>query len=993
MLHYNYTITRTWRATDVAGNYSECDQIITVHDITKPVITCPAPVTVNCQDNHTSASTGVATATDNCAGTTNIAITQSDVSTQVADINSAGHYNYTITRTWRATDVAGNYSECDQIIKVQDITKPVIITTPSNVLTNNDAGICGAVVSFAATASDNCGPVAITYSKNPGTVFPVGTTSVTVTATDVSGNVLTATFEVTVTDNEKPTIITVNKIQSNDVGDCGAFVSVPVPVTGDNCQVATLVNNYNSTSNASGHYPVGTTTINWTVTDIHGNINTATQTVIVNDTEKPIVKAPGAYSVPSDPGLCGATIASIGTPVTSDNCGVASITNNHPSTFYPVGTTIVIWTVTDIHGNVTDTATQRIRVIDNELPKITVNNISVNSDLNVCGATIQPATPVTSDNCGVATVVSDHPSTFYPVGTTLVTWTVTDIHGLHASVVQTIIVVDRQAPNAITKNITVNLDGAGKVTIAAADVNNGSNDACGIRSMTVSPSMFSCSNIGNNTVTLTVTDVNGNVSYKTAVVTVQDKLGPVPTLTTLPTVTGQCSARILLANNWGWWYSGDDDDDDDDSYFGYYLMNIPTATDNCSGLIRGTTTDPLNYYVQGTYTIHWKFTDSYGNTTIQEQTVIVKDNQAPRPWLTSLPTVTGQCSVDLSNGYDGDDDDYEEDHDCDHEGDNDHDHWNKHHSAAPWAWDNCAGWIRGTTTDPLTYATQGTYIIHWKFDDGHGNITIQNQTVIVKDVTAPKAIVKNLPTISGQCSVTVTTIPTAKDDCIGIVNGTTTSPLTYSAQGTYTIVWKYTDGRGNTSTQNQTVVVDDDNTAPVPQVTSLPTITGECSATVTTVPKANDNCKGIISGTTTDALTYSREGTYTIHWTYNDGNGNTSTQNQTVVINDVTAPVPQVTTLPTITAECSATVSAPKANDNCAGVITGTTGDAVTYSKQGTYTIHWTYNDGNGNTSTQNQTVIIKDVTAPVITVPANTTISCSSQFEYIHHRNSYCNR
>ncbi len=103
--YYNYVITRTWRATDVTGNYSECVQTITVQDITKPVITCPSSVTVNCQDNNTSGATGVATGTDNCGPVT---ITETQTSTQNANPNNVGYYNYVITRTWRATDVTGN---------------------------------------------------------------------------------------------------------------------------------------------------------------------------------------------------------------------------------------------------------------------------------------------------------------------------------------------------------------------------------------------------------------------------------------------------------------------------------------------------------------------------------------------------------------------------------------------------------------------------------------------------------------------------------------------------------------------------------------------------------------------------------------------------------------------------------------------------------------------------------------------------------------------
>ena len=132
--HYNYTITRTWKATDVAGNLSTCDQTITVQDVTAPVITCPANTTVNCDANHSSTSTGVATATDNCDPSP--VITQSDVSTQTAA--GIGHYNYTITRTWKATDVAGNSSTCDQTITVQDVTAPVI-SCPANTTVSCDA--------------------------------------------------------------------------------------------------------------------------------------------------------------------------------------------------------------------------------------------------------------------------------------------------------------------------------------------------------------------------------------------------------------------------------------------------------------------------------------------------------------------------------------------------------------------------------------------------------------------------------------------------------------------------------------------------------------------------------------------------------------------------------------------------------------------------------------------------------------------------------------
>jgi len=111
-----------------------------------------------------------------------------------------------------------------------------------------------------------------------------------------------------------------------------------------------------------------------------------------------------------------------------------------------------------------------------------------------------------------------------------------------------------------------------------------------------------------------------------------------------------------------------------------------------------------------------------------------------------------------------------------------------------------------------------------------------------------------------------------------------------------------------------------DITMPVPDETTLPTVTGECAATVTETPTATDNCSGAITGTTADALTYTEQGISTITWTYDDGNGNTSEQTQNVVIEDTTAPVPDETSLPDVTAECEiTTLTTPTATDNCAG--------------------------------------------------------------------------
>ncbi len=110
-------------------------------------------------------------------------------------------------------------------------------------------------------------------------------------------------------------------------------------------------------------------------------------------------------------------------------------------------------------------------------------------------------------------------------------------------------------------------------------------------------------------------------------------------------------------------------------------------------------------------------------------------------------------------------------------------------------------------------------------------------------------------------------------------------------------------------------------------------------------------------------------GANSVSVTADDGNGGTCSTDITVNVVDNTAPVPDLATLPDATGECSVMLSAPMATDNCAGSIAATTSDPMTYTAQGTFVVTWTYDDGNGNSSQQVQSVIVDDVTAPVISL------------------------
>src|SRR5690606_41134817 len=99
----------------------------------------------------------------------------------------------------------------------------------------------------------------------------------------------------------------------------------------------------------------------------------------------------------------------------------------------------------------------------------------------------------------------------------------------------------------------------------------------------------------------------------------------------------------------------------------------------------------------------------------------------------------------------------------------------------------------------------------------------------------------------------------------------------------------------------------------------------------------------IIEATTNDPLSYTEQGEFSIAWIFDDGDENVVTSTQNVIIKDNTAP--EAITLAAVTGDCEATVVAPTTTDNCAGTITATTEDALTYTEQGEYVVTWTLVD------------------------------------------------
>jgi large repetitive protein len=346
------TTVVTVTAKDDCGNTRSATFTVTVSDTEAPKLTgVPADATVECTSVPAAANV---TATDNCPNVGAVQYTEVK-----ANGNCAG--NYTLTRTWTVTDAHNNTTSATQTITVQD-TKAPVLTAPANITVSNDAGQCGAKVSYAGTAADDCSNAHITYSHQPGSFFAKGTTTVTVTATDDCGNASSATFTVTVNDTENPVITCVsNQVRNTDAGKC-SYATVGSefdPSFGDNCPGSTVTNNYNNSSSLAGAiFQKGTTTVTWTVTDASGNTATCSSDVSVEDHENPTIVCVSNQSKVVDNAGCSYLVKGSEFDATfADNCPGSTVTNNYNNSSslagvsFPKGTTTVTWTVTDASGN------------------------------------------------------------------------------------------------------------------------------------------------------------------------------------------------------------------------------------------------------------------------------------------------------------------------------------------------------------------------------------------------------------------------------------------------------------------------------------------------------------------------------------------------------------------------------------------------------------------------------------------------------------------
>jgi gliding motility-associated-like protein len=927
----SYTLVRRWIAVDNCGNTTSAQQIITVQDLTPPVFTfVPPNATVNCE---AIPSLGSPIATDNCDNS--VTITFAGVTQTSGSCASGG----TVTRRWIAADNCGNTAVAEQMLTVQDTTRPVFVFVPANTTVSCD----NIPAPGLPQATDNCAnDVEINYNGETRTNGPCDDTYTLRrrwTATDLCGNTRTAEQVITVRDLTPPAF---TFVPADATVSCDAVPNPGQPSASDNCDASVNIV-YNGETRTNGTCPDEYVLVRrWTATDNCGNATSASQRIVVRDQTKPAFT-----SFPDDITVSCESIPTPATPVATDNCAPNVLVSYNGETRLngPCPHTYTLkrqWTAVDRCTN-TASAVQTITVQDVTPPVFTF--VPANATVH-CDSVPAAGTPTASDNCASAVTIAYNGETRLngPCANTyelVRRWTATDACGNIQTAEQRLTVQDVKRPvfTFSPPHVTVSCE---SVPLVATPVAQDNCDATvNIFYEGETRANGACPDTYTLTRRWTAADQCGNTRSVEQVITVRD-LTP-PAFTAVPANTTVSCENVPA-------------------------VGTPTASDNCDtdvniAYLGETRTDgpcPDTY----TLTRRWTAADNCGNSTATQQVITVRDIVAPV--FTFAPAdVTVSCE-------------------------------NLPTLATPTASDNCdtdvnIAYLGETRTNgpcPDTY----TLTRRWTATDNCGNSTATQQVITVRDLTAPAfTFVPADVTVSCESVPTLAT-PAATDNCdadvsIAYLGETRTDgpcPDTY----TLTRRWTATDNCGNSAAAQQVITVRD---LTAPAFTFVPAdVTVSCeNVPAIGTPTATDNCTANVtiafSGET--RLNGACPDTYTLQrrWTAADACGNTTTALQTIVVRDIVPPV--FTFVPpdaTVNCDDIPSISPPIVTDNCdASVSVSLTTDlqmGTNCASGGVIIRRWTAVDNCGNSAIAEQRLTVQDTTKPVFTfVPAPITVSCAA--------------
>lgn len=994
--------TVTISATDNVGNTSMCTFEVTLVDTLAPVMICP--------ENQTAAFDeacgfvfedyrGLATIMDNCTDDSALIVTQDP---PVGAGISGPDAVQTITIT--ARDLSGNQAQCSFELTVSDTLSPFVdCPLPDTLFTNGDCEVTIGDYTSAVLASDNCtegASLLLEQDPPPGTVISghLTTQTITITATDGSGNASSCDFTVTALDQVAPMVICQGDQIIRPDANCEALIPDyrgGAKVT-DNCEPEgsiTLTQNPVAGTVLTGEGAAQQITI--IADDGNGNLDSCTFLVTLEDNAPPTIDCPANFSADLDAD-CEYDLADLrGDADVLDNCTEMSailVTQNIGvgTTFSGDATEIVVTlTADDLNGN-TAQCTTTITLEDNTDPTIvclTDQTIFVDAGCNANVPDYRSAT--VEDNC---TVPSDIMVTqVLAPGTTLnghnttetITLTADDGNGNTTSCSFNLTLLDNTPPSIdCPAGQEVFVDGNCTTTLADYVPQSIASDNC-----TPAPAIAQnplpgtpLNGLSTQTVTLTADDGNGNTTNCDFTVTIRDNTPPELTCPPVSTIAADASCEITIAD---------------------YRDSIMVA-DNCGptsiqmGALTLVQTPDEGAMISGLdaeQEITITATDPSGNSTVCLITIMLADTTRPAivcPNDTTL-AVDATCAALIPDYTD-----------------------------LPVVMDNCEATGTVTVTQSPIAGTMvsdeaSLITITLTATDPSGNAITCDFNVQLIDSIPPAIIcpADMVETVDADCSFDLADYrpqASATDNCSATAEiSFEQRPIpgtTFTENGTIipvTIIAVDQSGNRDSCEFNVTL---DDVTAPI--IASCPNDTtvfvdATCAFDIPdfwlgSTASATDNCRptGTTSTTATgDQIIYTQmpvDGTeftggmttQLITLTADDGNGNTSDCTFTLRLSDTISPVIIVCPNDTIAnpnADCEFVLEdytpRAQATDNClqdgaVSFIQSPLPGTVIGDQGAVQEIMITATDANGNISTCTFELTLQDTISPVILCPAN---------------------
>ncbi|MCE7996742.1 MAG: HYR domain-containing protein, partial [Roseivirga sp.] len=937
------------------------------------------------------------------------------------DCNDAGDNTVTLT----VTDASGNTSTATANVTVIEAIAPTAITQDLTIQldANGQASITAAQIDNGS--SDNCDIETITIDTPDFDCNNLGPNTVTMTVTDVNGNASTATAIVTVQDQIAPVIIPQNITVDLDAnGQVTISESQVYSSITDNCTVTEIFVGPLSFDCSN----IGDNTVTIQAADAGGNISSTTAIVTVRDVTAPSVIAQDITVSLDANGNASVTTAQIDNG-SSDNCDLTLSLNQLDFDCSDIGTNSVILTGTDASGNVA-TANAVVTVVDNTVPVISAQNISINLNANGNAVITESQVATAVDNCGTPNItISQASFDCTDIGDNTITVTATDANGNQSTASVVVTIVDTIAPTVVTQNVSVNLDGTGNASITVSQIDNGSYDNCDL-TLTLDQLDFDCTHVGDNTVTLTGTDASGNSTSATAVVTVIDNnavsisptditvaldangMASIDASDILDNVTTECTvARYGSNNSHAIWLSKYTATNQNVKF--HFDSNGGTLTQNADGTatITGTIvnkddandswsvqlnlSDKRDWNDWSALGRSWKGNANTVGTNYLNWDYYEMDTHPSSPsTLTGIGSNTGKVKTlshrpaNLNYGFQVGQAANDKDSDLGMSGWFTYQNDQGNYVQGDFNLDitNCITTIgSGSCGEATIELSQTDFDCS---DAGENTITItattpnnvvttETVTVTIIDDITPTVLAQNITVNldnNGQVSITTAQIDNGSSDNCDLTLNLDQLDFDCSDLGANTVTLTGTDGSGNTTSATATVTIVD-NIAPT-VITQNATVTldanGNASLTVAQIDNgSSDNCDLTLS---LDELNFdcSDLGANTVTLTGTDASGNTASATATVTVVDNTDPVIVTQNITVdLDADGQATITENQVitsiTDNCSITEIVVVQTVFDCSDIGDNIVTVQAADAAGNITTTSVTVTVRDNTAPTI--------------------------